>query len=67
MKIRNTEIAKMVAEKGYDYWEVLDGIDTGRTPEQEEEEITKEELDDMIENICLSFEIEGEYKRGEMY
>lgn len=61
MKIRNTEIAKMVEEKGYDYQEALDGIDAGRTPEQEEEEITKEELDEMIENICLSFEQDREY------
>lgn len=67
MKIKNTEIANMVAEKGYDYQEALDGIDAGRTPEQEEEEITQEELDDMIKNICLSFEIDKEYKSKEMY
>lgn len=67
MKIRNTEIAKIVAEKGYDYQEALDGIDAGRTPEQEEEEITQKELDDMTKNICLSFEIEEEYRTGKMY
>ncbi|MCM1387333.1 MAG: hypothetical protein NC231_08405 [Bacillus sp. (in: Bacteria)] len=60
MKIRNTEIAKMVADKGYNYQAALDGIDAGRTPEQEEEEITQEELADMIKNICLSFECEKE-------
>lgn len=60
MKIRNTEIAKMVAEKGYDYEKALDGIDAGRTPEDEEKEITDEELGEMVEAICLSFECEKE-------
>ncbi len=60
MKITNVEIAKMVAEKGYDYQKALDGIDAGRTPEQEEEEIAQKEIDDTIRNICLSFEIEKE-------
>lgn len=27
----------------------------------------KKRRKDMIENICLSFKIDGEYKRGEMY
>lgn len=60
MKIRNTEIAKMVAEKGYDYKNALEGIDAGRTPEDEEKEITDEELGEMVEAICLSFECEKE-------
>lgn len=60
MKITNVEIAKIVEEKGYDYQKALDGIDAGRTPDQEAEEITQEELEDMIKNICLSFEIERE-------
>lgn len=60
MKIRNTEIASMVEEKGYDYHEALVGIDAGRTPEQEEEEISERELEDMIEAICLSFDIRKE-------
>lgn len=67
MKISNVEIAKMVADKGYDCQEALDGIDAGRTPEQEEEEISEEELEDMIKNICLSFEIEKECKNEGMY
>lgn len=60
MKITNVEIAKIVEEKGYNYQKALDGIDAGRTPEQEEEAITQEELEDMIGNICLSFRIEEE-------
>lgn len=60
MKVRNVQIAEMVAEKGYDYEKALDGIDAGRTPEDEEQEITAEELKDMIEAICLSFECEEE-------
>lgn len=60
MKIRNTEIAKMVAKNNYNYREVLDGIDAGRTPEQEEEEISEKELEEMIEAICLSFDIRKE-------
>lgn len=60
MKIRNVQIAKMVAEKGYDYEKALEGIDAGRTPEDEEKEITDEELGEMVEAICLSFECEKE-------
>lgn len=64
MKVRNVQIAKMVAEKGYDYEKALEGIDAARTPEDEEKEITEEELNEMIEAICLSFECEkeGEYE-----
>lgn len=40
MKITNTEIAEMVAQRGYDYESALEGIDAGRTPEEEELEIT---------------------------
>ena len=63
MRISNIKIAEMIAERGYDYQEALNGIDAGRTPEQEGKEITKEDLEDMIKNICLSFEIERE-ERG---
>lgn len=67
MKKTNVELAKMVAEKGYDYQETLESLDAGRTPEQEEEDITQEELDDMIENICSSFEQKTEYESGAMW
>ena len=60
MKARNVQIARMVAEKGYDYEKALDGIDAGRMPEDEEKEITEEELNEMVEAICLSFECEEE-------
>lgn len=62
MKKSNVEIAKMVAERGYDYQEALDGIDTGRSPEEEEMEITEEELNDIVENICSSFDQEADYQ-----
>ena len=48
MKITNVEIAKMVANRGYDYSEALDSIDAGRTPEEEELEITEEEVNDEV-------------------
>ena len=62
MKKTNVEIAKMVAERGYDYQEALDGIDAGRSPEEEEMEITEEELNDIVENICFSFDQEADYQ-----
>lgn len=62
MKKTNVEIAKMVAERGYDYQEALDGIDAGRSPEEEEMEITEEELNDIVENICSSFDQEADYQ-----
>ena len=60
MKITNVEIAKMVANRGYDYSEALDSIDAGRTPEEEELEITEEEVNEMVDSICLSFDCENE-------
>lgn len=60
MKKTNVEIAKMVAARGYDYEEALEGIDTGRTPEDEELEITEEELKEMVDAICSSFDCESE-------
>lgn len=62
MKKTNVEIAKMVAERGYDYQEALEGIDAGRTPEEEKLEITEEELNDIIENVCSSFDQEADYE-----
>ena len=60
MKITNTEIAEMVAKRGYDYSEALDSIDAGRTPEDEAQEITEAEVNEMVDAICLSFECENE-------
>lgn len=60
MKRTNVEIAKMVESKGYDYTEALRDLDAGRTPEEEQQEITQEELDDLVEAICSSFEIDME-------
>ena len=59
MKITNTEIAKMVAKRGYDYSEALDSIDAGRTPEEEAQEITGTEVNNMIDAICLAFGCEN--------
>lgn len=54
----NVEIAKMVAERGYDFQIALDSIDCGRTTEEEEMEITQEEIDELIDAVCSSFEQE---------
>ena len=60
MRITNTEIARMVAARGYDYEAALEGIDAGRTLEEEAQEITWAEVKDMVDSICLSFECENE-------
>lgn len=67
MKRTNVEIARMVESKGYNFTEALESIDAGRTPEDEKKEITQEEIDEMVEAICLSFEIdvEGQTKMKE--
>lgn len=67
MKITNTEIAKMVAKRGYDFDDALADIDAGRTPEEEELEITEDEVEDMVDAICDGFDEEAEYKSGEMW
>jgi hypothetical protein len=56
----NVEIAKMVEERGYDFQIALESIDFGRTAEEEEMEITQEEINELVEAICSSFEQEGE-------
>lgn len=42
----NVEIARMVESKGYSFTEALEAVDVGRTPEDEREEITQEEIDE---------------------
>lgn len=56
----NVEIARIVANKGYNFTEALEALDVGRTPEDEKEEITQEEINEMVEAICSSFEIDVE-------
>ena len=58
MKKTNVEIAKMVEERGYDFQTALDSIDFGRTTEEEEVEITQEEIDELVDAVCSSFEQE---------
>ena len=60
MIISNVEIAKRIEARGYNFNKALEGIDAGRTPDDEELEITNEELEEVIDSICLSFEIEKE-------
>lgn len=62
MRISNVEIAEIVAKRGYNYREALDSIDAGRTPEEEEQEITEAEVENMVDAICLSFDCENEEK-----
>lgn len=40
MRKTNVEIAKEIASRGYDYAEALRDLDAGRTPEEEQQEIT---------------------------
>ncbi len=54
----NVEIAKMVEERGYDFQSALDSIDFGRTAEEEEMEITQEEINEIVDAVCSSFEQE---------
>ena len=61
MKIRNVEIARIVSKIllseniTCDFTEILDSIDAGRTQEQEDTEISVEDLYDIVDNICFSF------------
>ena len=57
----NVEIAKMVEDRGYDFQTVLESIDFGRTAEEEEMEITQEEINELVDAVCSSFEQEGEW------
>ena len=54
----NVEIARMVEERGYDFQIALDSIDFGRTTEEEEMEITQEEINELVDAVCSSFEQE---------
>ena len=64
MKRTNVEIARMVESKGYNFTEALESIDAGRTPEDEREEITQEEINEMVEAICSSFEIDADEQKN---
>lgn len=55
-KISNVQIAKLVAARGHDFDKVLENLDAGRSPEQEEEKITEAELNEMVDNICAGWE-----------
>ena len=54
----NVEIAKMVEDRGYDFQTALDSIDFGRIAEEEEMEITQEEINELVDAVCSSFEQE---------
>lgn len=54
----NVEIAKMVEDRGYDFQTALESIDFGRTTEEEEMEITQEEINELVDSVCSSFEQE---------
>ena len=60
MKITNVEIAREIEARGYDFDRALDAMDEARTPEQEAEEITAEEVLNMVKDICLAFDCEDE-------
>ncbi len=60
MIISNVEIAKVVKKKGYDFEKTLYDLDAMRTTDEEEKPINIEYVIEIIENICLSFEIEKE-------
>lgn len=49
MRKTNVEIAKEIASRGYDYAEALRDLDAGRTPEEEQQEITQEARKTFIE------------------
>lgn len=52
------DVARAVEERGYDFQTALDSIDFGRTTEEEQMEITQEEIDELVDVICSSFEQE---------
>ena len=54
----NVEIAKMVEERGYDFQTALESIDFGRTADEEGMEITQEEINELVDSVCSSFEQE---------
>lgn len=49
-----------MAAKGYDFQEVLDNLDAGRTPDEEEREISDEELKEIEDAIEISYMHEAE-------
>ena len=54
----NVEIAKMVEERGYDFQTALESIDFDRTADDEGMEITQEEINELVDSVCSSFEQE---------
>ena len=63
----NTEIAKEIERRGYDFDRALKAVDEVRTPEQEEQEIKKHDILTLIKDICFGFDCEDEFRTGDMF
>ena len=62
MKITNTEIAREIEARGYDFERALEAVDEARTPEQEEQDTNEHDVLVLIKDICFGFECEDEWK-----
>lgn len=60
MKITNTEIAREIEARGYDFERALNAVDEARTPEKEEQETNEHDILVLIKDICFGIDCEME-------
>ena len=60
MKISNVSIARIISDRGYDFDKALKALDDVRTPQDELKSIKTSVVNDLIENICSSFDIDND-------
>ena len=60
MKITNTEIAREIESRGYDFERALNAVDEARTPEKEEQETNEHDILVLIKDICFGIDCEME-------
>lgn len=62
MIISNVKIAERIASRGYDYEDALASVDEVRTLDDEKLEISEQDIEDLVNNICTGFDCESDWR-----
>lgn len=62
MIISNVKIADRISSRGYNYGLALACVDEVRTPDDEKLEISEQDVEDLVNNICAGFDFESDWR-----